>query len=174
MLSVSGLLAHQLLPCTYSCGVRCLSSAPAQVTDSVLPPQMSLVWICFCFQWACLLRPALDQVAGLLILWRSAVYCHVFNEIDCIYSCCDIVFVFWQINLARRPEIKLKPLEFRQWCYTTLIPGSERQSQEDLCELKATLGYTRSVQKQIRVVVTYTFNPNAFNPMPLITALKGL
>ena len=28
----------------------------------------------------------------------------------------------------------------------------------DLCEFKATLGYTRSIQKQIRVVVFHTFN----------------
>ena len=39
----------------------------------------------------------------------------------------------------------------------------------DLCEFKDTLGYTRSRQKQIQVVVAHTFNPStmeshAFNP----------
>ena len=39
----------------------------------------------------------------------------------------------------------------------------------DLCEFKATLGYIRSIQKQIQVVVAHTFNPStreshAFNP----------
>ena len=39
----------------------------------------------------------------------------------------------------------------------------------DLCEFKVTLGYTRSVKKQIQVVVTHSFNPSTsesytFNP----------
>ena len=36
----------------------------------------------------------------------------------------------------------------------------------DLCEFKATLGYTRSLQKQIQVVVAHTSHPSTreFNP----------
>ena len=44
----------------------------------------------------------------------------------------------------------------------------------DFCEFKATLGYTKSIQKQIQVVVSHTFNPSVgelgeshtFNPSP--------
>ena len=32
----------------------------------------------------------------------------------------------------------------------------------DLCEFKATLGYTRLIQKQIQVVVVHTFNPSVW------------
>ena len=32
----------------------------------------------------------------------------------------------------------------------------------DLCEFKATLGYTRFIQKQDQVLVVYTFNPSVW------------
>ena len=41
-------LAQKLLPCTCSCGVHGVRSAPAQVAGSVLHPQMSLVCIHSC------------------------------------------------------------------------------------------------------------------------------
>ena len=51
----------------------------------------------------------------------------------------------------------------------SLILGLRRQRQMDLCEFKATLGYTRLIQKQIQVVVAHTFYPSiweshTFNP----------
>ena len=43
---------------------------------------------------------------------------------------------------------------------TPLIPGFGRQSQTGLCEFKATLDYTRSMYKQIQMVMAHTFNPS--------------
>ena len=44
-----------------------------------------------------------------------------------------------------------------------------KQRQTDLCEFKATLDYTKPIQKQIQIVVAHTFNPSVweshtFNP----------
>ena len=75
---------------------------------------------------------------------------------------------------ARRPDAKLKPLEVRQRWHTPLIPGFGRQRQTDLCEFKATLGYTKSTQKEIQVVVAHTFNPSPRESPPLIPALEGI
>ena len=36
----------------------------------------------------------------------------------------------------------------------------QQMNQMDPCELKANLGYTKLVQKQIRVVAVHTFNPS--------------
>ena len=42
-----------------------------------------------------------------------------------------------------------------------------RQRQKDLCEFKVTPGYTRLIQKQIRVVVAHTFNPSVWESRTL-------
>ena len=69
--------------------------------------------------------------------------------------------------LAWRSEGKTKPLEAKHWW--SLIQVFGRQKQVDLCEFKVNLAYRRLMQKQIKVVVAHTFNPNtreshAFNP----------
>ena len=63
---------------------------------------------------------------------------------------------------------KAKPQEVREQWHMPLIPGFVRQREMDLCEFKATLGYTRSTQKKkIQVVAAHTFNP-------LIPVLEGI
>ena len=56
----------------------------------------------------------------------------------------------------------------------TSIPGFGTQSQMDLYEFKDTLGYTRSMQKQIQMVMITPLIPVLRSHRPLIPALEGI
>ena len=56
----------------------------------------------------------------------------------------------------------------------TFNPGFGRQRQMDFYEFKASLGYTRSMQKQMQVVAAHTFNPSIGESYPFNSSTKGL
>ena len=68
---------------------------------------------------------------------------------------------------------KAKPLEVRQWWHTSLIPGFGRQRQIDLCEFKVNLGYPRSVQKQIQVLVAHILIAVLGSHTPFNSSTRG-